>query len=110
MDRLVGDLASGTDFLVSPVVYYEIRRGLLKVGALRELNQLEGFITKLTWIEVTRGDWEEAASLWAMVHRAGRPRADADLLIAAQANRRGAIVATGNVRHFKDIASKSEKW
>ena len=40
----------------------------------------------------------------------GRPIEDSDLMIAAQANRRGAVVVTDNVRHFRDTADRVETW
>jgi len=102
--KLVAELGAGADVLVSPVVYYEIRRGLLKRDARRLLSYCDALIAPLLWIELTRGDWDEAASLWAKTQRAGHPREDADLLIAAQANRRGATVVTDNVREFRRVS------
>jgi len=103
-------LAQGSTVLVSPVVYYELRRGLLKRNALRLLQALDALVARLLWIDVTRSDWETAAALWVRTQRAGRPHHDADLLIAAQANNRGAVVITANVKDFVNVALLLESW
>lgn len=108
--KLIEELGAGAVVLVSPVVYYELRRGLLKRDARRLLEYLDRLIATLVWTELTRGDWEEAAQLWVRVHRAGQPRADADLLISAQANRRDAVVVTDNLKHFRGVAEAVESW
>jgi predicted nucleic acid-binding protein len=82
----------------------------LKRDALRLLQSLDEMIAPYLWVDVTRGDWETAASLWAKTQRDGRPIEDADLIIAAQANRRGAVVITDNVKHFRVIADRLETW
>jgi len=108
--RWLDELRSGATVLVSPIVYYELRRGLLKRDAHRLLAFLDELVAKLVWIEVTRRDWEEAADLWVATQKSGRPRSDADLLIAAQAKRRGAVVVTDNVRDFRGMAPVVESW
>ena len=108
--RLIEELSAGVAIIVSPVVYYELRRGLLKRDAHRLLDYFERLVASFPWADLTRGDWEEAARLWAKTQKIGRPRGDADLLIAAQANRRGAIVVTDNVKDFRGIADVLETW
>lgn len=108
--KLRQEIVNDVTVLVSPVVYYELRRGLLKRNALRLLQALDEMITEYLWIDVTRGDWETAASLWAKTRRDGQPIEDADIIIAAQANRRGAVVMTDNVRHFRVVADEIESW
>jgi tRNA(fMet)-specific endonuclease VapC len=96
--------------LMSPMVYFEVRRGLLKTNSQHLMQKLDELIEPFLWIETTRGDWEEAAQLWATTRRQGRTVHDADLIIAAQANRRGAVVVTDNLRHFEGVADEVESW
>jgi len=96
--------------LMSPMVYFEARRGLLKLKSQRLLQKLDELSDLFLWIETTRGDWEEAAILWAQTQTHGHPVHDGDLIIAAQANRRGAVVVTGNVDHFEGVAHEVETW
>lgn len=47
----------------------------------------------------------------ALLHKAGTPVADADLIIASIAIRHGAVVVTGNTRHFVRIPGlRTEDW
>lgn len=62
--------------LMSPMVYFEVRRGLLKANAQHLMQKLDEVIAPFLWIETTRGDWEEAAHLWADTQRQGHPVKD----------------------------------
>jgi len=108
--RLRRELNNGATVLFSPVVYFEIRRGLLKRNAQRLLEKLDYLIAPYLWIDMTRGDWETAAILWAETQSRGITIGDDDLLIAAQANRRGATVVTNNIDHFREVAHRWESW
>ena len=108
--RLWRELRDGATVLVSPIVYFEMRRGLLKRDAQRLMQAFDEMVDRHLWIDVSRGDWESAAVLWARTQSRGRPIEDSDLLIAAQANRRSAIVITDNLRHFRDTADRVEAW
>lgn len=108
--RFVEALAASSTIIVSVIVYYELRRGLLKSGARAALNYLDRLIAPARIVDLNRADSEEAARLWAHTHSIGLAREDADILIAAQANTRGATVATANVDHFEGMADRLEAW
>jgi len=105
-------LESGEQVYLSAVAYYEVKRGLLHVGASRQLRQLdEDFKNVLQWIAVSDEAWDRAAHIWAECRRQGRPHDDdGDLLIAAQANLLGATVVTRNTRDFSDLHTAIENW
>jgi predicted nucleic acid-binding protein len=65
---------------------------------------------KFVWRDLERQDWEEAARLWAEREKAGQPISDADLMIAVQARRLGAILVTDNEKDFDDLGVKVENW
>ena len=92
--RLRTALAANAHILISAVVYYEIRRGLLKRDAKRQLAAFEEIVNKLEWLDVERCHWEAAAALWAECQKAGAPVNDADLLLAIQARYAQAILVT----------------
>ncbi len=105
-------LGSGEPIYLSVVAYYELKRGLLHVGATRQLRQLdEDFKNVLPWATVSDATGERAAELWAECRRQGRPHDDdGDLLLAAQAEALGAVVVTRNVRDFIDLQVAVETW
>lgn len=105
-------LERGEPVYLSAVVYYEVKRGLLHVGATNQLRQLdENFKNVLPWVTVSDAVWDRAAYLWADCRRQGRPHDDdGDLLIAAQAITLGAVVVTRNTRDFADLRVTVENW
>jgi predicted nucleic acid-binding protein len=102
----------GAQIYFSAVVYYEIKRGLLHLGAAKQLQQLdEEFKNVLYWGPVSDATWDRAAHLWAECRRQGKPHDDdGDLLIAAQAYVLGAVVVTRNTKDFTDLQISSENW
>lgn len=91
---------AGDEILLSPMVVYEVKRGLLAKNAVSQTRNFERLALKLHYLEFDRATWEKAAELWMETREQGAPIADADLLIAAQAVRQGAVLVTNNERHF----------
>ncbi len=101
---------SKAEFVLSPVVDYQITRYLGLRGAHRMLR----FYARLTslWARpmLDEQDWQMAVDLWIERHRAGRLIEDADLLIAVTARRTGAVLVTNNERHFEELGVTVENW
>ena len=56
-------------------------------------------------------DAHEAGDIRALLERAGTPIGPYDILIAAQARRRGATLVTANTREFARVPGlKTEDW
>ncbi|MEZ4730516.1 MAG: PIN domain-containing protein [Caldilineaceae bacterium] len=96
-------LHENAEFVICPLVYYEVRRGLEKINATQELAFLERTLLALEWADFTQDDWRVAAMVWAKIAPTGITIADPDLLIGVFAARRGAIVVTHNLRHFQPL-------
>ena len=47
-----------------PVVWYEVRRGLLAKDAKRQMQRFEELFVTFLWHDYTRDDWKLAADLW----------------------------------------------
>ncbi len=103
-------IANDTGLLLSLVVFYEIKRGLLKRDAKKQLSAFEHLANQLAWCDVVPADWEQAARWWAERLRAGKPIEDADLLIAAQAKRLRATLITDNEKDFAGLPIEIENW
>lgn len=107
-------IQTDADFIICPVVYYEVSRGLKKLNATRQLNFLQRTTTLFDWQELEREDWEQAATLWSTLEKDGLPIGDMDILIAVFAVRRSGVVVTSNRRHFNILASyiplQHENW
>lgn len=98
-------LAAGVVVVVSEIADYEVRRELLRAGKVKSVERLDRLASKLTYLPLDTAAMRRAAELWAEARNHGMPTAsaealDADVLLASQAERIGAIVATENVGHL----------
>ena len=98
------------DPLLSEVADYELRRELVRIGAVHGLSRLDELAREIRYLPVTTDTWRAAAHLWAFMRRTGRATAagsalDADMLIAAQARAEGAVVVTPNTKHFEVLTA-----
>ncbi len=108
--RLRETVAMKEMVFLSAVVHYEARRGLLKRDAKNQMQALEHLVARFEWCDVLPADWELAARLWVERTKIGKPIEDADVLIAAQAKRLGAILVTDNEKDFENLGVKIENW
>lgn len=74
-----------SELILSAMVEYEIRRGLLKRNARAGSRAFEAIRKGLSYRPFDERTWELGAELWAHSRKLGSPIPDADLLIAAQA-------------------------
>lgn len=100
-----------TDVLLGcPVVWYEARRGLLANDARSQMSRFSVLFESFIWQDYTRDDWTLAAQWWANRRAAGRPIADADLLIAVFTYNRDAVLVTDNEKDFAGLSVTVENW
>jgi predicted nucleic acid-binding protein len=105
-------LEAGTDVLIPEISDYEVRRELLRAGKTTSLRRLDLLQDGLTYLPLNTAVMRRAAAMWAVARAQGLPTADrkeidADVILAAQAERAGAVVATANVGHIaRFVAAK----
>jgi tRNA(fMet)-specific endonuclease VapC len=103
--RLEQELGAGTPLMLPAIVLYELRYGIAK-SARREASTcvLDEFLaTGFEILPFEAGDAAEAGDIRARLEAQGTPIGAYDLLIAAQARRRGAVLVTGNRREFSRV-------
>ncbi len=88
---------------LSVMSYYELRRGLVRIGATRRIETLEAFVAQCQVWEISPEIAREASTIAGQLTAEGNRLDDADVLIGATARSLGIGVATGNVRHFSRI-------
>lgn len=113
-DWLKDCLRAGARVLVPAIVYYEIKRELLRANKVIGAARLDAFVNAAPdrYLPLTDEALRFAAELWARSRRTGRPTAgptalDIDVLLAAQALRIGGapIIATTNQKHLSQFVS-----
>jgi len=97
-------------FLGCPLVWFEVRRGLIAKDAKNQMLRFEIIFAAFDWEDYSRADWELAAQLWAQRKVSGRPIHDADLLIAVFAMNRNAVFVTDNEKDFDGLGVTVENW
>jgi tRNA(fMet)-specific endonuclease VapC len=93
-------LQSHGQFAISAFTQYEVVRGLRWRKATVKLAEFLRLCEAMTVYPITADILDRAADLWAGGAALGKPKMDADLLIAATALVRGRELVTGNLTHF----------
>ncbi|HVT18078.1 MAG TPA: PIN domain-containing protein [Thermoanaerobaculia bacterium] len=108
--KLLAKLEAKDEIIICPFVYYEVKRGLLDMGAINRMQDLESFVASRPWREFDRNIWITAAEGWAKNKGIGAHHEDPDLLIAYHAIRCDAVVVTFNTKHFSQFPAMLEDW
>ncbi|TVR99106.1 MAG: type II toxin-antitoxin system VapC family toxin [Rhodospirillales bacterium] len=105
VDRLKSELKRGTPLAIPVPVLFELRYGAAKSShPARNHCRLDDFLLATPdIIPFDADDAAEAGDIRAALESAGRPIGPYDVLIAAQARRRGAALVTANGREFQRI-------
>lgn len=114
-------LVRGRLVMVPAIVYYELKRELLRAGRSASVTRLDAFVnaTPGRYVPLSDEALRLAAEIWAAARQRGKPTAEAkaldiDVLIAAQALsftkiRSSVVIATTNVRHLSQFA-EARHW
>jgi tRNA(fMet)-specific endonuclease VapC len=101
------------DFALPVIVLFELQYGIAKsVRCQDNAERLATFLQlPIAVLPFEPDDAEEAGDIRAALERAGTPIGPYDVLIAAQARRRGAVLVTANRREFARVQRlKTEDW
>ncbi|MCW5737599.1 MAG: PIN domain-containing protein [Enhydrobacter sp.] len=113
VERIDSELRRGTRLLLPSVALFELRFGIAN-SSRRASNERSLQIFLAIPIEIPAFDEEdaaEAADVRQFLKSKGTPIGPYDILIAAQARRRGATLVTANVREFRRVPRLSvEDW
>lgn len=98
-------LRRGTELIVPEIADFEVRRELIRAGLVQSVQRLDALKAQLTYLPLDTQTMLRAAELWARARSQGIPTADpreldCDVILAAQAERAGALVVTENVGHL----------
>jgi predicted nucleic acid-binding protein len=90
--------------VITPIAYYEVKRGLLLINATKQLAKLETFCELFPVGEL--GDYllEDAINIYVQERRAHRNTEDADIFIAAFCIHHNYTLVTDNMKHFIGIS------
>ena len=100
-----GLIARRAILLVPEIADYELRRELIRARLWESVKRLDAVKRTFRYVPIDTPTMLRAAEFWAEARNLGRPSADpkeldADVILAAQAERAGAVVLTENVGHL----------
>jgi tRNA(fMet)-specific endonuclease VapC len=101
----------GGKIFISCITYYEIKRGLISINAVKQLAEFDMFFQKyqtlfLDDLEII----EKSCEIHAQLKVKGKPIQDADVLIAATAITRGLILVSNDSDLSRIAGLKLENW
>jgi tRNA(fMet)-specific endonuclease VapC len=111
--RIVAALNQRLALAISSIVLFELRYGAAKSAhPERNVQRIADFLAgNIEMLPFEPADAEEAGDIRAALERAVAPIGPYDLLIAAQARRRAALLVTANAREFTRIPGLlTEDW
>ena len=104
-DRIDLAIAAGTQLLIPAIAMFELKYGLAKSDRRAKTDaMLSAFLaTGFRILDFDADDAGEAGEIRAHLEARGTPMGPYDILIAAQARRRGATLVTLNMREFERV-------
>ena len=110
--RYFQESKKGNEFIILPVVYYQVSRWLLERSAKKLLAEFDEMCIESPFVETNKEVWKKAAFLYVYTRKIGKPvNDDADLLIAAYCLLNNYVLVTNNTRHFEIIEGlKLANW
>jgi tRNA(fMet)-specific endonuclease VapC len=113
LTRIEDAITSGATLAISSIVLFELRYGAAKSARPeRNAQRIADFLAGPNEVlPFESADAEEAGDIRAALERAGTPIGPYDVLVAAQARRRDALLVTANEREFARVPRlKFEDW
>jgi len=111
--RIDAAIGLGGMLAMSSIVLFELRYGVAKSARPeRNARRIADFLAgPIEFLPFESGDAEEAGDIRAALERVGTPIGPYDVLVAAQARRRDALLVTANGREFMRVPRlKFEDW
>jgi tRNA(fMet)-specific endonuclease VapC len=104
INRYRQESGQGNEFVMIPIVFYEVSRWLLERNANRLQMEFNAMCMDIPLLDTSKEIWDKAAALYVHTRRIGKPIGnDADLLIAAFCLVHDCTLVTNNIRHFEDV-------
>jgi len=97
-------LLDGHEVLISPIAYYEVKRGLLAIKAEKRLREFTALCKILGVGQLDNSLLDCAADIYCELRDNKKTVDDADILTAAFCKNHDFILVTHNLKHFNIIS------
>ncbi|OPJ54527.1 ribonuclease VapC1 [Clostridium oryzae] len=110
-EKLRDSLKAGNNIVINPITYYEIKRGLIAIGATKKLEVFNEFCELFEIGKLTTEILDKSAEIYAGLRNKGKTIEDADVFIMAFSICNDYLLVTNNIKHFSDIEELDvENW
>jgi predicted nucleic acid-binding protein len=100
----IEEILLNNDIIAIPVFsYYEIKRGLLSVGASAKIERFNNLVRICELVDINISTFDIAAQIYAQLKQKGNLIEDADLFIGVSALENNAVLITNNANHLQRI-------
>ena len=100
-------LLSGNEVIISPIAYYEVKRGLLAIKAEKRIRDFFALCRILGVGQLDNSLLDFAADIYCELKNKKLTVEDADILIAAFCKCHNFTLVTHNTKHFEAISGLS---
>jgi tRNA(fMet)-specific endonuclease VapC len=102
---------TGAQFIIPPIVDYEIQRGLMYKPSPKKEAMYRNLVNHYGVGEMTAGMWKQAAYIYVNLWQKGFTVGDDDIFIAAFCIENGYTFVTRNTKDFENINElQFENW
>jgi len=101
--KVQNTLLVGDEVLISPIAYYEVKRGLMAIKAEKRLLEFAALCKILGIGQMDNSLLDYAADIYYELRNKKQIIEDADILTSAFCKCHDFILVTHNTRHFKEI-------
>jgi len=112
--RYYKELEQGNKFVIPPIVFYEVERGLLVKNLLVKRRAFFNFCENVKIGEFNLEVWSKSAEIYANLSKKGKPigdKFDGDVFIAGYCLINGYTLITRNIDDFERVEGlKFVKW
>ena len=110
IDRINNEVKDGT-IVIPPIVYFEIKKWLLKNNAKAKLNAFEVLLAKYGVDIITKETLDASLAVYIDLKSKNITIDAADIFIAGYCIQNNYILITNNTEHFKNINNlKIDNW
>jgi len=102
--KVQNTLLEGHEVLISPIAYYEVKRGLIAIKAEKRLREFAALCKILSIGQLDNSLLDYAAEIYNELRNKKQTIEDADILTAAFCISHNFTLVTHNTKHFEAIS------
>ena len=111
INRISAETDNGNSVIIPPIVFFEIKRWLLSINAIKKLKLFENMCSFEGIGEINREVMEIASTIYSDLQKKGIIIGDNDILIASFCINHNITLVTNNEKHFINITNlKIVNW